>query len=144
MPRVYNNDDNVLVIDDYISGSKCKLFFRTPTPAEHAKYSNSMYQRQGKKLVNRTGETRQEFGLEILTGFREGDYLKPGTPDSPHYDDKYKACRFSGDRNAPAFDPDWKKWVQKIAPDHIELLAVHAFENTGAVDDGPDLDDDQG
>lgn len=141
MPRVYNDEPNELRIDDHISGDTCVLYFRTPSPAEHAKYSNSLIKRIRNKIVNTTGEARQEFGMEILTGFREGDYLKPGSPESKFYDKKHKAVRFSSDKNSECYIEDWKKWIQKIAPDHIELLAVHAFENAASVSEGPELDD---
>jgi len=146
MPRIYSDTShtNELRIDDHISDSKIVLYYRTPTPAEHAKYTNSLTKRKRNKVVNCTGETRQEFGMDILAGFREGDYLKPGSPDDKFYVEKYKAVKFSSDKASECFDPDWKKWVQKIAPDHIELLAIHAFENAASVDDGIELDDGTG
>jgi hypothetical protein len=141
MPRIFTDAPNELKLHDNISGSTIVLFYRTPTAKEQAAYTNGMTKRERNKIINCTGEQRQKCGNDILTGFREGDFLKPGKPEDANYDKEGKGVRFSSDPASPCFDPNWKPLVAKFAPDLIEALAIHAFEQTASVDDGPDLDD---
>jgi len=129
MPRTFINEPNELRLHDNISNSTIVLFYTTPTAKQQAAYTNGMTKRVRNKLINCTGEQRQNYGADILTGFREGDFLKAdGTP-------------FSSDPASPNHDPEWKKQVARFAPDLIERLAIHAFEQTAEQDDTPDLDD---
>lgn len=143
MARIFTDEPNELRLHDNLSDSTIVLYHRTPTAAEQAAYTNGMTKRVRNKLINCTGEQRQKNGLAILTGFREGDFLKPGSPDSPHWDADCGGVRFSSDKNAGSYDPEWKKLVGKYAPDLVEALAIHAFEMTSTRDDDAiDLDDD--
>lgn len=141
MPRMLTDAPNELRLRDNISNSTIILYYRTPSSKDQAAYTNGMTRRERNKLINCTGEQRQTKGAEILAGFREGDFLKPGKPGDPHYDEKFNGCRFSSDPASPCYDPNWKKLITSMAPDLIEALAIHAFEQTAAVDDGPELDD---
>lgn len=140
MARFFSNEPNELRLHDNLSASTIVLFYRTPTAQEQAGYTNGMTKRVRNKLINCTGEQRQVNGLAILTGFREGDFLKPGPPESPHYDKEQKGVVFSSNPESPKYDPSWKKLVGKYAPDLVEALAIHAFEQTSTQDDGVDLD----
>jgi len=141
MACVLSNKSNELRLQDNISNSIIVLHYRTPTAAEQAKYTNGMTKRVRNKIVNCTGEQRQKYGAEILTGFREGDFIKAGKPGDAYYDDSTGGVRFASDKNSQAYDPEWKTRIAKFAPDLIEALAIHAFEQTAAQDDGTDLDD---
>lgn len=129
MPFIFTNKPNTLRLHDHISDSTIVLFYRTPSAKEQAAYVNGMTKRERNKLVNCTGEQRQAKGAEILTGFRDGDFLREdNTP-------------VSSDPASPNFDKDWKALVCKHAPHLIEALAIHAFEQTSSLDEGEDLDD---
>jgi hypothetical protein len=140
MPRIFTDAPNELRLNDNISGGKVVLFYRMPSAKEQAEYTNGMTRRDRNKLVNCTGEQRQKYGKAILSGFREGDFLKPGREGDAHYDVKLGGVRFSSDPNSTCHDPAWKDLVAKFAPDLIEQLAIHAFERTAELDDGVDLD----
>lgn len=141
MARVFTDEPNELRLHDNLSDSTIVLYYRTPTAVEQAGYTNGMTKRVRNKLINCTGEQRQKNGLAILTGFRTGDFLKPGGPDSPHYDADGKGVRFSSNQESPCYDAEWKKLVGKYAPDLVEALSIHAFEQTSSLDDGVELDD---
>lgn len=129
MARTFTDAPNELRLHDNISDSTIVLFYKTPTAKQQAAYTNGMTKRVRNKLINCTGEQRQQFGAEILTGFREGDFLKAdGTP-------------LSSDKNSANYDAAWKDQVARFAPDLIERLAIHAFEQTSELDDGVELDD---
>ncbi len=129
MARVFTDEPNELRLHDNISDSNIILYYRTPTAKDHAEYTNNMTKRIGNKLVNCTGEQRQTKGLDILTGFRKGDFLKSNN------------TIFSSDPDDEAYDPDWKKLVAKYAPDLIEALAIHVFEMSVVKDDRQGLED---
>jgi len=72
MRDLAKTDKNVLTINDTISGDKIELYYRLPTTEEMVDYQSHMFRRQGKKLLINAFETRLNYGLKILTGFREG------------------------------------------------------------------------
>ncbi len=128
MPRQLTAEPNVLKLRDHISNSTIVLYYRTPTAKEQAAYTNGMTKRVRNKLINCTGEQRQTKGAEILAGFREGDFLKPD------------GSVISSDPKSPKYDPEWKNLLIRYAPDLIETLAIHAFEQTASLDDDEELD----
>jgi len=128
MPFIFTDQPNKLKLNDHLSNSSIELFYRTPSAKEQASYVNGMTRRERNKLVNCTGEQRQKMGAEILTGFREGDFEKPG------------GVVISSDPASPNFDKEWKQLVCKYAPHLVEALAIHAFEQTASVDEGEDLE----
>lgn len=129
MPRMLTDAPNELRLRDNISDSVIVLYYKTPSAKQQASYTNGMTRRERNKLVNCTGEQRQKYGAEILTGFREGDFVKAD------------GTAFSPDPKAANYDPAWKDLVCRFAPDLVEALAIHAFEQTSSLDDGVDLDD---
>lgn len=131
MARDFSAAPNELRLHDNISNSVIVLKYRTPSAKEQAEYTNGMTKRVRNKLINCTGEQRQKYGAQILTGFREGDFLKEG-------------AAFSSERESSHYDPEWKTLVSKFAPDLVETLAIHAFEQTASEDDGVELDDGSG
>lgn len=127
MPFIFTDEPNKLKLHDHFSNSTIVLFYRSPSAKEQAAYTNGMTRRERNKLVNCTGEQRQTMGAEILTGFREGDFEKPG------------GVVISSDPGSPNYDKGWKDLVKKYAPHLIEALAIHAFEQTASVDEGDEL-----
>jgi len=120
MPRDLSGGRNELTVQDNRSKSTIVLYYRDPTTKENVAYSNEMYQRKGRKVVTRLGETRQKYGSRILTGFREGDFVK---------NESGQQIPLSSDKESKFHDPEWKKLLQERASDMIEILAIHVFES---------------
>lgn len=117
MRDLEESNENELVIDDTISESKIKLFYRQPTTEERVRYQQNLWERKGKKvLVN--AEMRLGIGLKILTGFREGDFGYAGKP-------------ISSDPKSPNYRADWKELLKKTSADIVIALAVAVFEGIG-------------
>lgn len=125
MPRVLNDKPCEVTFFDRISDSRITLYYRLPTPEERIKYTNSGITRRGNKMEPRLGETRVNYGLLILTGFKDGDFEK--APRQP----------IASDQESPNYDPGWKSLVKQYAADVLEMLAVHVFE-ASLVSDLPD------
>ena len=143
MPRDLSGGRNELTVQDNRSKSTIVLYYRDPTTQENVAYSNEMYQRKGRKVVTRLGETRQKYGSRILTGFREGDFVKI---------EGGQQISLSSDKESKFYDPEWKKLIQERASDMIEILAIHAFESPveessefaeANEDDAEDMEDDE-
>lgn len=127
MPRITAPDiTNELKINDAISGETITLFYRLPTTEERVRYGKSSIRREGNKIKNEIVEARQKFGKMILTGIKDGDFVK--LVDG-------KEVAYSSDQQSPAYDPDWKDLVCRYASDLIEFMALQVFEgNTRDVD----------
>lgn len=113
--KIGANVRNTLTIQDPVSGTAIKFYYRTPTSEERVGYQNALFKREGEKVDFKITEARQEFGLKILEGFEEGAFENGDGP-------------FSSDPKAPNFNPDWKDLVKTFASDLIETLAAHVFE----------------
>ena len=137
MARRLGDDLNEMRFQDNLSGSEIVLYYRMPTTKERVAYTNESYQRKGRKLINRSVETRLKFGLKILMGFREGDFERkvggkwvPMSSDGPASENYY---------------PEWKEHIEKYASDLVEHLAMRVFdlpvgmpeEGEGTRDEGP-------
>jgi phosphate-selective porin len=140
MARRVTTANNTLILDDYIGGGEVHLYYRMPTPAERAAFLNAVVRRKGRKVETRTGQARQEYGLLILTGFREGDFLdESGAP-------------FSAVAEAETYRADWQALVMKAGADLVELLGAFVFEGSASVrtpddengDDGDSAEDAEG
>lgn len=125
MPRNLSGSQNELRLKDNLSGGEVVLYYRLPTTKERLAYSNKAMHRTGAKIVFRTSEARQEFGLAILTGFREGDFV--------HEVDGVAAPLTTA-------DPDWKNKIMAGAGDMVELLAMHVFDAPAAIMPAADED----
>lgn len=111
MPRQLGTTTNQLIFDDPVSGDKIGLNYRLPTTSERQGYANMAVQRgKGGKITFHHAEARLKFGGEILTGFRDGDFLDAsGQPMT-------------------ANDPGWKEQVITDAADLVMALAGQVFE----------------
>jgi len=119
MPRHMKEGLNTLKIWDNISNSELEVYYRAPTTEERTAFSNESIQRKRNKIIFRTSQARQKFGLKILTGIREGDFIvREGDKDVP----------LGSNSNLPHYNPEWKNLMMKYAADIVELLAVHVFE----------------
>jgi len=124
-------DKNELVVHDAISGTDIVLYYRLPTTSERIAYQRALIRKTGKKVVLRAGEARQEFGLKILTGIREGDF---------GYDGK----TISSDPKSERYRDDWKQLVGETAGDLVEVLALTVFEGARTATAPTDFDFDEG
>jgi len=115
MRELKRSDNNSIAINDARSGTEIELYYRNPTSREEALYQARLVKRKGGKVIVRSFDTRLDFGLKILTGFRDGDFCVDGqpissTPDSPHYRE------------------DWKSIVAEGASDIVRTMAFTVFE----------------
>jgi len=116
MARILSDEPCKVTFDDNIAGGKITVFYRLPTPEERIKYSNSQISRHGRKVESIVGDTRQKFGLKILTGITDGEFAKE------------KNKLISSNPESPDYDPTWKSIIAKHASDVVANLAMHAFE----------------
>lgn len=133
MARILGAERNTLKVFDRISGTELEIYYREPTTEERAVYSNQTISRKGRKVKVQVGETRQKFGVRIMSGFRDGDFVAPKDG---------KPVPIASDKDSPNYAENWKDLVLKHASDIIELLAAHVFEGSAEVEDGDGLDDD--
>jgi hypothetical protein len=121
MRDLARSERNAIAINDAVSGSTLELYYRTPKTSEMAAYQAKFIKRQGKKVLINSFETRLEFGLKIITGFREGDFGVDGKP-------------ISSDPSSPNYREDWKRLLKENAADVVTVLAFTVFEGARAND----------
>jgi hypothetical protein len=114
MARILGEPRQTLAIQDPISGSVITLYYRRPTSEERVAYQLSAFRLEGGERRFCLGETRLQFGLEILTGFDAGDFMVAGEAGEIPLD--------------PGQHPDWKARLAADAPDLISYLAQQVFE----------------
>lgn len=117
MRELQASDRNEIEIKDSRSGSGILLYYRNPTPEEQASYQARMIKRKGNKVTLNLYPTRLEFGLKVITGFRDGDFGFGGKP-------------ISSDSSAENYREDWKEVVRAGAHDIVTTLGRVVFENT--------------
>lgn len=127
MRDLTRSEKNKLTIHDARSGTDIELYYRNPTTQEEVQYQSKSIKRIGRKIVVNTFETRLEMGLQILTGFREGDFGFDGKP-------------ISSDPASPNYREDWKELLKENAADIIATFAFTIFEGTRTSDSGIDFE----
>ncbi len=124
MPRdLKQTDRNEFIIMDAISACEIKLYYRQPTTAERIGFQRLAWQRQGKKVINRTPEARAQYGARILTGIREGDF-SCGEDAAGH------PILIASEPGALNYRPDWKELVISTAGDLLMVLGMQVFEGS--------------
>lgn len=132
MPRnTSTTGNNELKIRDNVSDSDIVLFYRTPTTKERQEYQNMALQRKGKQIKFNQAEARLVAGLKILTGFREGDFVRDVMGQSVPY---------SADPNSPHYLEGWKAEVEAGASDLVMLMAAHVFDASAEIVDPEDIE----
>ena len=114
MGRLLGEERHILAVQDPVSGSVVTLYYRRPSSEERVAYQLSAYRLEGGERRFCLGETRVKFGLEILTGFGEGDFLIQEDNGPASLD--------------PERHPDWKSRLADHAPDLVAYLALQVFE----------------
>ncbi len=122
MARILGEERHALAVQDPVSGSVIRLYYRRPTSEERVAYQLSAYQIEGGERRFRLGETRLKFGLKILLGFEAGDFLIRENGEPVPLD--------------PARHEDWQEQVARHAPDLVAYLAQQVFEGLRVVDRG--------
>ena len=124
MPRdLKQTDRNEFNIMDAISACEIKLYYRQPTTAERIGFQRMAWQRQGKKVANRTPEARAHYGALILTGIREGDF-SCGEDAAGH------PILIASEPGALNYRSDWKELVAGTAGDLLMMLGMQVFEGS--------------
>ncbi len=114
MARILGEDRQTLRIQDPVSGSVITLYYRRPTAEERVAYQLSAFRLEGGERRFCLGETRLKFGLEILTGFGDGDFqIREDGQEIPL---------------DPVRHPDWRARLMEHAPDLVSYLAQQVFE----------------
>lgn len=114
MARILGEERQALRVQDPVSGSVITLYYRRPTSEERVAYQLSAYRFENGERRFCLGETRLKFGLEILTGFSEGDFQVKEEGRAVPLD--------------PARHPDWRERLAEHAPDLVAYLAQQIFE----------------
>ncbi len=134
MPRDLGiTDTNKLTIEDGMSGGSIELSYRTPTTKERVGYQAESFRREGNKIRSNLSQTRLKYGLEILTGIRDGDFTLNGEP-------------LSSDKESPGYRTAWKEIVAAAAADIVMALAMTVFEGTkvkGAAVEGVEFEPEE-
>lgn len=129
MARVLGTTRNSVTLSDNISNSEIVLYYRNPTTAERNGYANMAMQRKRNKIKFNQAVARLKYGLVILLGFREGDFVRS---------EGGKEVPFSSDKASPHYLPGWKEELEKGAADLVMLLAAHVFDVSAEIQDNDD------
>jgi hypothetical protein len=109
------------IVFDSATGQEVELFHRLPATSEEVEYQRKTFRRRSGKnispedIARNLAEIRVEFGLKIVTGFKEGDLGVDG---------KAISC----DPDSPIFYPEWKTLLREKAPRIVSALATAVFE----------------
>ena len=115
MRDLKQSDQNTLIIKDAISGTDIELYYRLPLTSERVAYQNKLISRKNGKIQVHAVEARIEFGLKILTGFREGDFGFDGKP-------------ISANPQSQNYKENWKELIRTTAADIVNAFAFVVFE----------------
>ena len=116
-----NQDVFRKVIFDSATGQEVELSHRLPTAPEEVEFQQRTFRRRNKKnispedIARNLAEIRVDFGMRIVTGFKEGDFGVDGKP-------------ISSDPGSTNFYPEWKNLLRDMAPRIVSALAVGVFE----------------
>ena len=123
MPRIIGSKTNELIINDPISQSEVGLYYRMPTTSERQGYMNTAIKRVKNKISLHQVEARMTWGLKILVGIRDGNFLRM---------ENDKAVRMSSDPASPDYYEGWKEEMENGCGDLVMALATLVFD--GGVD----------
>ena len=123
-------EKNTIRITDAVSGETVERYYRMPAATERVAFERAAHQWKKNTFVDNAAEARLEFGMKILTGFKEGAFSVDGTP-------------ISSDQNSDRYHPEWKSLVRDSASDLVSAMAMAVFQGSkveeteaGEEDDG--------
>jgi len=131
MPRIIGGERNELILNDTLAGCQVGLYYRMPTTSERQGYLNAAVKRERNKVTLHHAEARLKYGLKILEGVRDGDFLR--TVDG-------KPVAMSSNPASPDFYPDWKKEIEAGCSDLVLALSGLVFEGGADVVTPDDAD----
>jgi hypothetical protein len=114
MGRILGEERHALAIQDPVSGAVITLHYRRPTSEERVGYQVAAFRLEGGERRFCLGEARLKYGLEILLGFADGDFLIV---------EDGRQVPLSPDEHS-----DWKERLAADAPDLVAFLAQQVFE----------------
>ena len=121
MPRIVGEKvENRLMIPDKFAGGFCTIFYRSGTTEERIAYPSAQWERKDGMLRNRKREALLDYGELVILGFEEG-YFQEKMPEG-------ELRIVSSDPESKNYDPNWKAFLRKWAPDVLEAVAEHVFE----------------
>src|SRR3989304_5326416 len=109
------------IVFDSATGQEVELSHRLPTTLEEVEFQRKTFRRRDRKSISpediarNLAEIRLDFGLRIVTGFKDGDFGVDGKP-------------ISSDPESTNFYPEWKNLLRDKAPRIISALAVGVLE----------------
>ena len=109
------------IIFDSATGQEVELLHRLPTTSEEVEFQRKTFRRRDRKTISpediarNLAEIRVDFGIRIVTGFKDGDFGGDGKP-------------ISSDPESTNFYPEWKNLLRDKAPRIVSALAVGVFE----------------
>src|SRR3990172_4138175 len=109
------------IVFDSATGQEVELLHRLPTTSEEVEFQQRTFRRRDKKSISpediarNLAEIRVDFGLRIVTGFKDGDFGVDGKS-------------ISSDPGSNNFYPEWNNLLRDKAPRIISALAVAVFE----------------
>ncbi len=113
--RDLTSKKNMQNITDAIGGQVVQMYYRLPTTEERFGFTKACLEQDGDEVKYNPGPARLEYGLKVLTGFREGDFGADGKP-------------ISSDPKSKAYRKDWKKLLGQTSADLVMALALAVFE----------------
>lgn len=134
MPRIIGTERNEIIFDDIASRTQLGLYYRLPTTKERQGFLNSAVRRIGNKVTMHHAEARMKYGMEILQGVRDGDFMRM---------ENGSAVPMSSNPASPHYFPGWKEEMETGCADLIMAMAGHVFDGTVTLasrEDDPDED----
>jgi len=119
MARTLNAGHNELKLWDNISNSELIIYYRDPTTKERQDYQNMAVQRKRNKVVFRQVEAKVKYGLAVITGFRDGDFVR-----NVDGQDRPMASEPASDN----YHEQWKEELERFAADIVMIVASHVFD----------------
>lgn len=132
MPRIIGAEKNEIIYADPLSGCNLGLYYRMPTTEEREGFLNAAVKRKGNKVTLHHAEARMAFGLKILVGVRDGDFLRrDGGKDVP----------MSSNPDSPDYCPEWKQEMESGCADLVMAMAAHVFDSAPRIVAGEEEED---
>lgn len=122
MPRIIGAARNEIIFEDHLGGGQLGLYYRMPTTKEREGFLAMAVQRKGSKVTLHHAAARLTYGLRILEGIRDGDFMRMTEAGMP--------VPMSSDPASPHYHPDWAKEMEAGCADLVMTMAGLVFDGT--------------